>query len=26
MFFQTHPKARSYEFPDHLKPENLVIF
>jgi hypothetical protein len=26
MFFQTHPKALSYEFPDHLKPEHLVIF
>lgn len=26
MFFQTHPKARSYAFPDHLKPENLVVF
>ena len=26
MFFQTHPRARGYEFPDHLKPENLVIF
>jgi hypothetical protein len=25
-FFQTHPKARGYEFPDHLKPEHLVIF
>ena len=26
MFFQTHPKARNYEFPKHLKPENLVVF
>jgi hypothetical protein len=26
MFFQTHPKAKGYEFPEHLKPENLVIF
>jgi hypothetical protein len=25
-FFQTHPKAQGYEFPDHLKPEHLVIF
>lgn len=26
MFFQTHPKAHNYEFPDHLKPEHLVVF
>jgi len=26
MFFQTHPKAQGYQFPDHLKPEHLVIF
>jgi len=26
IFFQTHPKARNYEFPDHLKPEHLVVF
>jgi hypothetical protein len=26
MFFQTHPKTRGYEFPDHLKLENLVVF
>lgn len=26
MFFQTHPKACSYAFPEHLKPENLVVF
>jgi len=26
MFFQTHPKAQSYQFPDHLKPEHLVLF
>jgi hypothetical protein len=26
MFFQTHPKARNYPFPEHLKPENLVVF
>lgn len=26
MFFQTHPKAQSYHFPEHLKSENLVIF
>ena len=26
MFFQTHPSARGYAFPDHLKPENLVVF
>jgi hypothetical protein len=25
-FFQTHPKASNYKFPDHLKPEHLVIF
>jgi hypothetical protein len=26
-FFQTHPQARSYPFPDeHLKPENLVAY
>jgi hypothetical protein len=25
-FFQTHPKASNYNFPDHLKPEHLVIF
>lgn len=25
-FFQTHPKASSYKFPDHVKPDNLVIF
>lgn len=25
-FFQTHPKASSYRFPDHIKPENLVVF
>jgi hypothetical protein len=25
-FFQTHPKARNHKFPDHLKPEHLVIF
>lgn len=25
-FFQTHPKASSYKFPDHIKPENLVVF
>jgi hypothetical protein len=25
-FFQTHPKARNYKFPDNLRPENLVIF
>ncbi|MGC2664056.1 MAG: hypothetical protein WA305_08180 [Candidatus Acidiferrales bacterium] len=26
MFFQTHPRAQGYQFPDHLKPENLVVF
>ena len=26
MFFQTHPKAQAYQFPDHLKPEHLVVF
>jgi len=26
MFFQTHPKAQGYQFPDHLKLEHLVIF
>jgi hypothetical protein len=26
MFFQTHPRARNYEFPEHLKPENIVVF
>jgi hypothetical protein len=26
MFFQTHPKAQGYQFPDHLKPEHLVLF
>jgi hypothetical protein len=26
MFFQTHPRARSYVFPEHLKPDNLVLF
>jgi hypothetical protein len=26
MFFQTHPDARNYEFPEHLKPENIVVF
>jgi len=26
MFFQTHPKAQGYEFPDHLKLEHLVAF
>jgi hypothetical protein len=26
MFFQTHPKAQDYQFPDHLKPEHLVVF
>jgi hypothetical protein len=26
MFFQTHPKARNYAFPEHLKPESLVVF
>jgi hypothetical protein len=26
MFFQTHPKAHGYEFPDHLKLEHLVVF
>jgi hypothetical protein len=26
MFFQTHPKARNYAFPQHLKPESLVVF
>jgi hypothetical protein len=25
-FFQTHPQARSYPFPEHLKPENLVAY
>jgi hypothetical protein len=25
-FFQTHPKTQGYEFPDHLKPEHLVVF
>jgi hypothetical protein len=25
-FFQTHPKASNYKFPDHLKSEHLVIF
>lgn len=25
-FFQTHPKASSYKFPDHLRPEHLVAF
>lgn len=25
-FFQTHPKASNYKFPEHLKPEHLVIF
>jgi hypothetical protein len=26
MFFQTHPKAHGYEFPEHLKLEHLVVF
>jgi hypothetical protein len=26
MFFQTHPKAQAYQFPNHLKPENVVVF
>jgi hypothetical protein len=26
MFFQTHPKAQGYEFPDYLILENLVVF
>ncbi|HWO39292.1 MAG TPA: hypothetical protein VNO32_61755, partial [Candidatus Acidoferrum sp.] len=26
MFFQTHPKLLDYPFPEHLKPDNLVIF
>ncbi len=26
MFFQTHPDARNYEFPEYLKPENIVVF
>ncbi len=26
MFFQTHPKARNYDFPDHIRPEHLVVF
>lgn len=26
MFFQTHPRARNYEFPDYIKPENIVVF
>jgi hypothetical protein len=26
MFFQTHPRARNYEFPEYLKPENIVVF
>jgi len=25
-FFQTHPKVGNYKFPDHIKPENLVVF
>ena len=26
MFFQTHARARNYQFPEHLKPENIVVF
>lgn len=26
VFLQTHPKARGYDFPEHLKPENIVLF
>lgn len=26
MFFQTHPHARNYAFPKHLKAENIVVF
>jgi hypothetical protein len=25
-FFQTHPDARGYAFPHHLKPENIVLY
>jgi hypothetical protein len=26
MFFQTHPRARNYAFPEHLKAENILVF
>jgi len=26
MFFQTHPRAHNYEFPEYLKAENIVVF